>query len=49
MSRLEKNMDDLYIGVIGSGGRGNLARNAHKPSEGSRIVACCDSEESVLD
>ena len=38
MSRLEKNMDDLHIGVIGSGGRGNLARNAHKPGEGSRIV-----------
>jgi len=49
MSRLEKNMDDLHIGVIGSGGRGNLARNAHKPGEGSRVVACCDIIESVLD
>ena len=49
MSRLEKNMDDLHIGVIGSGGRGNLVRNAHKPGEGSRVVACCDIMESVLD
>ena len=49
MSRLEKNMDDLHIGVIGSGGRGTLARTAHKPGEGSRVVACCDITESVFD
>ena len=41
-------MTDLRIGVLGSGGRGGLARRAHKPGEGSRVVACCDVNESVL-
>jgi predicted dehydrogenase len=41
-------MEDLNIGVIGSGGRGGLARNAHKPGQGSRIVACCDKVEETL-
>ena len=41
-------MDDLRIGVIGSGGRGDLAAHAHLPGEGSRIVACCDLSEEVL-
>ena len=41
-------MEDLKIGVIGSGGRGGLARNAHKPGEGSRIVACCDTVEATF-
>jgi predicted dehydrogenase len=35
-------MNDLLIGVIGTGGRGSLARHAHKPNVGSRIVSCCD-------
>ncbi len=35
-------MTDLRIGVIGSGGRGGLARYAHHPQNGSRVVACCD-------
>jgi predicted dehydrogenase len=35
-------MSDLLVGVIGTGGRGNLARHAHKPGKGSRVVACCD-------
>ena len=35
-------MDDLRIGVIGASGRGRLAGHAHKPGEGSRVVACCD-------
>ena len=35
-------MNDLLIGVIGSGGRGSLARHAHHPGEGARVVACCD-------
>jgi predicted dehydrogenase len=35
-------VNDLLIGVIGAGGRGTLARHAHKPGAGSRIVACCD-------
>lgn len=41
-------MQDLRIGVIGSGGRGGLAAHAHRPGEGSRIVACCDLEDAVL-
>lgn len=42
-------MEDLRIGVIGSGGRGGLARNAHKPGEGNRVVACCDTNPSVFE
>jgi predicted dehydrogenase len=42
-------MSDLKIGVIGSGGRGGLARVAHKPDEGSRVVGCCDINEKVLE
>jgi predicted dehydrogenase len=32
----------IRIGVIGAGGRGRVSRLAHKPSEGSGIVAVCD-------
>lgn len=39
---------DLKIGIIGSGGRGGLAAYAHKPDEGSRIVACCDINPDIL-
>jgi len=42
-------MADLRVGVIGSGGRGGLARHAHKPGEGSRVVACCDISGEVLE
>lgn len=42
-------MDDLRIGVIGSGGRGRLARHAHLPDGGSRVVACCSVVEAQLD
>lgn len=41
-------MDDIRIGVIGAGGRGRLARNAHKPGKGSRVAACCDLSERAL-
>ena len=41
-------MSDLRIGVIGAGGRGSLARHAHQPNHGSRIVACCDINSEVL-
>lgn len=41
--------DDLRIGVLGAGGRGNLAWNAHKPGAGSRIVAIADTNEKWLD
>lgn len=42
-------MQDLRIGVIGSGGRGGLAWHAHKPGEGSQVVACCDIREAQLE
>ena len=38
----------LKIGVIGSGGRGTLARHAHGEEKGGRIVACCDLSEATL-
>ena len=41
--------EDLRIGVIGCGGRGRLARPAHKPREGSRLVAWCDIRQVALD
>jgi predicted dehydrogenase len=40
-------MDDLLIGVIGAGGRGSLAHHAHKPGQGSRVVACCDIDPTL--
>jgi len=42
-------MADLRVGVIGSGGRGGLARHAHKPGEGSQVVACCDISDKALE
>lgn len=39
---------DLQIGVIGCGGRGRLARHAHKPGKGSRLVAGCDIRPEAL-
>ena len=42
-------MKQLNIGVIGTGGRGRLARHAHKPEQGSVVVACCDVSEEVLE
>ncbi len=41
-------MKDLRIGVIGSGGRGGLARFSHQPDQGSRIVAVCDMNPETL-
>ncbi|WP_342373119.1 Gfo/Idh/MocA family oxidoreductase [Propioniciclava soli] len=38
-------MTDLRIGVIGFGLRRSIARQAHRPGEGSRIVALCDPSE----
>jgi predicted dehydrogenase len=42
-------MHDLRIGVIGSGGRGSLARYAHWPGDGARVVACCDVNEAAFE
>ncbi len=41
-------MDDLKIGVLGSGARGLIAEYAHIPGQGSRVVAVCDMNPSVL-
>jgi predicted dehydrogenase len=41
-------MEDLKIGVIGSGGRGVIAKHAHKPGQGTRVVACCDISAETL-
>ncbi|MCC6416117.1 MAG: Gfo/Idh/MocA family oxidoreductase [Opitutaceae bacterium] len=41
--------NDLQLGVIGSGGRGGwLARIAHQPGRGARVVACCDVSADTL-
>ena len=40
--------NDLRIGVIGAGGRGGLAWNAHAPGKGSKIVAIADPDEKWL-
>lgn len=44
----EKPMHDLRVGVIGAGGRGRLAQLAHRPGEGSRIVAGADTDDDTL-
>ncbi|WP_431220084.1 Gfo/Idh/MocA family protein [Leifsonia xyli] len=41
-------MADLRIGVVGYGNRGSLAREAHRPGGGSRVVAVCDPGERAL-
>nr|WP_055501979.1 Gfo/Idh/MocA family oxidoreductase [Nonomuraea pusilla] len=41
-------MDDLRLGVVGLGVRSDLAGLAHRPGEGSRLVACCDRDPQTL-
>ncbi|HBE03050.1 MAG TPA: oxidoreductase [Spirochaetia bacterium] len=41
-------MNDLKIGLIGTGGRGNIARHAHKPGQGFRITAGADINDKAL-
>jgi predicted dehydrogenase len=41
-------MKDLRIGVIGAWGRGQLALSAHKPGEGSRLIAGADVNPEAL-
>ncbi|WP_163541045.1 Gfo/Idh/MocA family protein [Occultella kanbiaonis] len=38
-------MRDLRIGVVGFGARGPLAREAHRPDAGARVVVVCDPSE----
>lgn len=40
---------DIRIGVIGVGGRGSLANYAHRPGEGSRIIAGADLHSVALE
>ncbi len=40
---------ELRIGVIGAGGRGRLAWNAHQPENGVRLVAGADISDKALD
>jgi len=42
-------MKELKIGVIGVGGRGNLARSAHLPEEGCKIIAGADVNDKMLE
>ena len=37
------------IGVIGAGGRGTLAKQAHRPDDGIRVTACCDLDPVILE
>ena len=39
---------DLRIGVLGAGARGLLAEHAHRPGDGSRVVAVCDTDPEKL-
>ena len=42
-------MKELKIGVIGAGGRGVIAREAHHPEQGVRIVAGADPSQKALE
>lgn len=48
MAKKMKASDELRIGVLGAGGRGWLASLAHKPGEGSRVVALCDIRKEAF-
>ncbi len=41
-------VNEIRIGIIGAGGRGYLAHHAHKPEEGSRLVAAADKMDAPL-
>jgi len=40
--------DEIRLGVIGVGGRGRLARHAHRPDENTRLVAGADVNPEAL-
>ena len=42
-------MIEFNIGVLGAGGRGNIARLTHQPQEGFRLIAACDRRQEVLE
>jgi predicted dehydrogenase len=37
----------LRLGVLGAGGRGRISKLAHRPEEGSELVAICDTQTEV--
>lgn len=39
----------IGIGVIGAGGRGGIAKLAHRPADGAQLVAACDTRPEVLE
>lgn len=41
-------MRDIRVGIVGAGGRGWIGKLAHKPGQGSAVVACCDVDDEVL-
>lgn len=42
-------MNEVKIGVVGVCGRGRVAKHAHMPEKGSRVVACCDVDRQKLE
>ncbi|MFD9907261.1 Gfo/Idh/MocA family protein [Streptomyces sp. NPDC059063] len=42
-------MTDLRLGVLGYGMRGSLARTAHRPGAGSRVIAVADPDAAARD
>jgi len=38
----------IRIGILGAGGRGTIARHAHKAELGSQVVAACDLDPAIL-
>lgn len=44
-----RKMNELKVGIIGSGGRGRvLGAAVHRPESGARVVACCDTNPHAL-
>ena len=41
-------MKEIRIGVIGTGGRGNLVKYAHNPAQKIRVLAGCDIDDEAL-
>ncbi|MFA9479322.1 Gfo/Idh/MocA family protein [Phycisphaerales bacterium AB-hyl4] len=39
----------IRLGVIGAGGRGRIAKLAHRPEAGVEIAVACDTNEAVFD
>ncbi|NEE01014.1 Gfo/Idh/MocA family protein [Phytoactinopolyspora halotolerans] len=44
----ESTTTDLRVGVLGLGNRGRLARHAHRPGDGARVVAAADPNPATF-